>query len=203
METHINNFVFDFGKVLVEFNPHLLYDSVFGGDIEKAEWFSRNITPPDFYDRIDRGDDFEQCIRDLQALHPEYADEIALYDSHYHDMVGNEMAGMPELLSDLKAHGYNLYGLTNWSYKVYHVMKTYPIFSMLIGSVISSEEHLVKPDPRIYQCLLDRFNLKADECLFVDDKKTNVDAAIACGMHAVLFTDSSKLRSDLQQLGLL
>lgn len=199
----MKNIVFDFGKVLVEFNPHLLYDSVFDGDTEKAEWFSDNITPPDFYNRIDRGDDFALCIRDLQALHPEYADEIALYDSRYHDMVGSEIPGMSELLCDLKTHGYSLYGLTNWSYKVYHVMEKYSVFRLLTGSVISSEEHMVKPDPRIYQCLLDRFHLKADECLFVDDKQENVNAAKACGMHALLFTDSIKLLADFQQLGIL
>ena len=59
------NIIFDFGNVLVEFNPHKLYDSVFDGDTEKAEWFHRHITAPDFYDRIDRGDDFAKCIRDL------------------------------------------------------------------------------------------------------------------------------------------
>ena len=47
----------------------------------------------------------------------EYTEEISLYDTRYHDMVGKTMPGMPELLDDLKAQGYNLYGLTNWSYK--------------------------------------------------------------------------------------
>ena len=199
----MENIVFDFGKVLVEFNPHLLYDSVFNGDTEKAEWFSSNITTPDFYDRIDRGDNFVQCIRDLQAKHPDYKEEIGLYDTRYHDMVGNAMPGMPELLNDLKSQGFSLYGLTNWSYKVYAVMEHYPIFRMLTGSVISSEEHLIKPDPRIYHCLLDRFRLKPSESLFVDDKQANVDAAKSCGMHALLFTGADQLRRDLRQLGVL
>jgi epoxide hydrolase-like predicted phosphatase len=199
----MRNVIFDFGKVLVEFNPHLLYDAVFGGDVEKAEWFHQNITVPSFYDRIDRGDDFAECIRDLQALHPDYAEQIALYDTHYHDMVGNTMPGMMELLTELKAHGYGLYGLTNWSYKVYDVMKKYPIFSLLDGCVISSEEHLIKPDLRIYQCLVDRFHLQPSECVFVDDKQTNVDAAKACGMHSLLFTHADQLRCDFQQMGVL
>lgn len=199
----MRNIIFDFGNVLVEFDPHMLYDSVFDGDTEKAEWFSRNITQPDFYDRIDRGDDFAQCIRDLQALHPDYAEEIALYDTQYHDMVGNAVSGMPELLSELKTCGYQLYGLTNWSYKVYAAIERLPILRMLDGCVISSEEHLIKPDPRIYRCLLDRFNLQAAECLFVDDKPINVEAAKACGMNALLFTGAPQLCKDLQQLGVL
>ena len=199
----MRNIIFDFGKVLVEFNPHLLYDSVFDGDVEKAEWFHHNITTPAFYDRLDRGDDFAECIRDLQALHPEYTKEIALYDTRYHDMVGNAMPGMTELLTELKAHGYGLYGLTIWSYKVYAVMEKYPIFSLLDGSVISSEEHLIKPDLRIYQRLVDKFQLQPADCIFVDDKQTNVDAAIASGMHSLLFTGADQLRHDLQQMKVL
>lgn len=199
----MKNIIFDFGNVLVEFNPHMLYDSVFGGDIEKAEWFHKNITTPDFYDRIDRGDDFEQCIRDLQEKHPDYAKEIALYDTNYHDMVGNALPGMTELLTELKALGYDLYGLTNWSHKVYAVMERVPIFRLLNGSVISSEEHLIKPDSRIYQCLINKFNLQPSECIFVDDRQINVDAAIASGMQSLLFTGSDQLRSDLLQIGVL
>ena len=199
----MQNIIFDFGKVLVEFDPHRLYDPVFGGDWEKAEWFHHNITTPDFYDRIDRGDDLAQCVKDLQALHPEYAKEIALYDTNYHDMVGDAIHGMTELLTELKARGYHLYGLTNWSYKVYAVMERLPIFHLLEGTVISSEEHLIKPDPRIYQCLIDRYELQPSESIFVDDKQKNVDAAKACGMGGLLFTSADQLRSDLQQLGVL
>ena len=201
--THMQNIIFDFGKVLVEFDPHRLYDPVFGGDREKAEWFHHNITTPDFYDRIDRGDDFAQCVKDLQALHPEYAKEIALYDTNYHDMVGDAIHGMTELLTELKTRGYHLYGLTNWSYKVYAVMERLPIFRLLEGTVISSEEHLIKPDPRIYQCLIDRYELQPSESIFVDDKQKNVDAAKACGMGGLLFTSADQLRSDLQQLGVI
>ena len=199
----MQNIIFDFGKVLVEFDPHRLYDPVFGGDREKTEWFHHNITTPDFYDRIDRGDDLAQCVKDLQALHPEYAKEIALYDTNYHDMVGDAIHGMTELLTELKARGYHLYGLTNWSYKVYAVMERLPIFHLLEGTVISSEEHLIKPDPRIYQCLIDRYELQPSESIFVDDKQKNVDAAKACGMGGLLFTSADQLRSDLQQLGVL
>ena len=199
----MQNIIFDFGRVLVEFDPHRLYDPVFGGDWEKAEWFHHNITTPDFYDRIDRGDDLAQCVKDLQALHPEYAKEIALYDTNYHDMVGDAIHGMTELLTELKTRGYHLYGLTNWSYKVYAVMERLPIFRLLEGTVISSEEHLIKPDPRIYQCLIDRYELQPSESIFVDDKQKNVDAAKACGMGGLLFTSADQLRSDLQQLGVL
>ena len=195
----MQNYIFDFGNVLVEFNPHKLYDEVFEGDVEKAQWFNDNITIPSFYDSIDRGDDFTQCIRDLQAQHPDYTKEIALYDSRYHDMVGDALPGMTELLTELKSQGYGLYGLTNWSYKVYAVMDRLPIFRLLDGCVISSEEHLIKPDLRIYQRLIEKYNLRPSDCCFIDDRQVNVDAAKNCGMHALLFTGADQLRKDLLQ----
>jgi epoxide hydrolase-like predicted phosphatase len=203
MTKQIKNIIFDFGNVLVEFNPHKLYDDVFNGDAAKAEWFHQNITTEPFYNRIDRGDNFEQCISDLQKEHPEYAKEIALYDSRYHDMVGDALHGMPALLTNLKVRGYHLYGLTNWSYKVYAVMERVPLFRVLDGSVVSSEEHMIKPDERIYQRIVSKFGLTPSECLFVDDRQININAALACGMHAILFKNSEQLSLEMKSIGIL
>ena len=81
-------------------------------------------------------------------------------------------------------------------------MDRLPIFRLLDGCVISSEEHLIKPDLRIYQRLMDKYMLQPAESVFVDDRQINVDAAITCGMNALLFTDSDQLRKDLIRLGL-
>lgn len=81
--------------------------------------------------------------------------------------------------------------------------KKYPIFRLLDGWVISSEEHLIKPDLRIYQRLVDKFHLQPADCIFVDDKQTNVDAAKAYGMHSLLFIDADQLRCDILRLGML
>ena len=182
---------------------HLCYCSPKYSKISTGYTVERPFVKIIFYDSIDRGDDFAQCIKDLQAKHPGYAKEIALYDTRYHDMVGDALPGMTELLKELKDCGCGLYGLTNWSYKVYAVLERVPIFRLLDGKVISSEEHLIKPDLRIYQCLIDRYQLNPSDCIFVDDKQTNVDAAKAVGMKGLLFTGSKQLRNDLLQLGVL
>lgn len=76
----------------------------------------------------------------------------------------------------------------------------YPIFKLLDGMVVSAEEHCIKPSPRIYQILLDRFGLNACDCVFIDDRQPNVDGADAVGMTGILFTGAQDLREKLESV---
>lgn len=170
------NYIFDFGKVLVGYDPHRVYDAYFG-DKEKAEWFINNVITEEWMRRLDIGEDFQLCVREQQAQYPDYAEAIGMYDTHYQEMIPGEIEGMRELLCRFKDGGSRLYGLSNWSYKVYEVIRKYPIFSLLDGMVISSDVHLLKPDSRIYQCLMEKYGLQNEDCVFIDDRKDNVEAA--------------------------
>lgn len=92
-----------------------------------------------------------------------------------------------ELIKELKGKGHNIYVLSNMPREYYLEMKKFEVFRYVDGAVISSEELLIKPDPRIYKILIDRYNLNVSESLFVDDKRGNVDAALALGMEAIEF----------------
>lgn len=193
----IKHIVFDFGNVLVHFNPNWLYGRVFG-DEDQAQWFNDNVATQDWVRRLDAGEPIAQCVAELQAQWPAYAEEIALYDTRYYEMVGDEMEGMRPLLKRLRGEGFRLWGLTNWPPKIYRVLETRPIFSLLDGMVISSEEHLTKPDPRIFRCLLDRYGLAPDECVFIDDVPANVEAGVALGMKGIVFKGADQLERDLR-----
>jgi FMN phosphatase YigB (HAD superfamily) len=104
---------------------------------------------------------------------------------------------MRELLCRFKDGGSRLYGLSNWSYKVYEVIRKYPIFSLLDGMVISSDVHLLKPDSRIYQCLMEKYGLQNEDCVFIDDRKDNVEAAQKLKMQGIVFEDALQLRLKL------
>ena len=196
----VKHIVFDFGNVLVHFDPLWLYEDVFEGDRERAMWFNEHVATGAWVRRLDAGEPMGQCVAELQAQWPQYAREIALYDTRYYEMVGPEMEGMRPLLERLKGEGYGLWGLTNWPPKIYHVLETHPIFGLLDGMVISSEEHLTKPDARIYQCLLDRYGLTAEDCVFTDDVAANVVAAQAVGMRGILFRNALQLEHDLREM---
>lgn len=197
----IKNCVFDFGRVLVGYDMHRLFDSFFGGDRAKATWFDEHVVAEPWVRRLDIGEPFEQCIQELQAKFPDYADAIRAYDVRYQEIVGDEVEGMYALLCDLKSRGYGLYGLTNWSDKVYEVIRNHPIFELLDGALISSEVHLLKPDVRIYDCLLQRYGLLGSECVFVDDRKENVNGALEAGYAAAVhFENVEQLKTEFSTL---
>ena len=197
----IRNIIFDYGNVLVHFDPNWLYTKVFNGDEEKSRWFNEQVLPQSWVTRLDAGEPMAEVIAQKQREWPQWKEEIAAYDTRYYEMVGDEVEGMYDLLSRLRLErGMHLWGLTNWPPKVYRVLAESRIFSLLDGMVISCEERLVKPDPRIFHTLLERYDLRAEECLFTDDREDNVEAAVALGMQGVVFRNAEQLARDIEQL---
>lgn len=196
----IKNLIFDFGKVLVEYDYHQLIDSFFDGDVKTASEFISIILSDDFGKKVDRElVPVGQLFEELALEYPRFAKEIHLFDVRYQELMLGEMPGMYEILSEMKQRGYHLYGLTNWSSKVYETMRRYGIFRLLDGQIISSEEHLLKPEPEIYQCLFDRFHLVPEECLFTDDRAENVEGGRRMGMPGIVFTDAQQYRKELER----
>lgn len=197
----IENLIFDFGKVLVDYDFMPVMNAFFKDDKVAEDGFCKLFISEDFINACDREEiPFKEIICEAQEKHPEYADALQYFYDHYVDFVIGEMPGMKDMLIWLRQQGFKLYGLTNWCSAVHKVMDKYDIFRLLDGQVISSEEHLLKPEAEIYHRLCERFGLKAGECLFTDDKVVNVEGAKAAGMHAVVFTDAVSYAHDLQRL---
>lgn len=196
----IKNIIFDFGGVLIDWNPHNLYDGYFG-DKDKAQWFIDNICTSEWNSQMDKGKPFDVGVAELVAKFPEWEKEIRVYQSRWHEMVTKEVPGMVQLLTDLKQSGYPIYGLTNWSDETMQdEFKRWGIFRLVDDMVVSGREKILKPDPALYNCLLTRFNLKPEECVFIDDNQKNVDAAERMGIHALHFEGAEKLRAALKEL---
>ena len=193
----IKNLIFDFGKVLVDYDYFSVLDKIFASH-EQAADFHHRLMADRWNERLDREDEpFEQIIRDMQQAMPQYSDEIQAFGDRYSEFVLGEVKGMRALLVRLKAEGYQLYGLTNWCSKVHFTTKQFPIFQLLDGRIVSSEEHLVKPSADIYECLCRRFGLKAEECVFADDLPENVAAARQLGMEGICFKDATQYEAAL------
>ena len=193
----IQNIIFDFGNVLVQWHPELVYREYFG-DEAKAWWFLRHVADMDFRQRIDAGESLDDCIREKQAQYPEYEQAVELYRSKWREMLTDEVPGMREVILELRSKNYEIFGLTNWSMETFpEAREHFGILQMIDRYVVSGAEGLVKPDPRLFQVLLDRYGLKAEDCIFVDDNPDNVAAAKDIGMQGILFTNAEKLRKEL------
>lgn len=191
------NIIFDFGNVLVEWHPERVYGQYFG-DEAKAWWFLRHVTDMPWRQRIDSGESQDACIAELQERFPDYAEPIALYRDRWREMLTGEMPGMRRLIGDLKRAGYGIYGLTNWSMETFpEAREHFDILQLIDRYVVSGQEHLVKPDERLFRVLLDRYGLRAEECTFVDDNPDNVEAARRLGMKGIVFVGADNLREAL------
>ena len=194
----IRNIVFDFGGVLVDWNPEYLFKDVFS-DRSELEHFLNNICTPDWNEQQDAGRSLSEATQILQALHPQYRDQIRLYYDEWTTMLGGPIGQNVRLLKPLQAN-YRLFGLTNWSAETFPIpYDLYPFFGDFEGIVVSGQEKLIKPDERIYLLLLERYELSAAECLFIDDNERNIRAASALGWHTLHLKNDVCLKEALEQ----
>lgn len=195
----IKNVVFDYGAVLIDWNPHYLYDKYFGSR-EKADWFLANICRMEWNIQMDAGKPFAEGVAELQREFPEWSEAIEIYFTRWIEMVPGEIEGTADVVRRLKAAGYGVYGLSNWSMETFSQIRgDYPILEELDGMVVSGEEGIVKPSAEIYNRLLDRYSLQAEESLFVDDNAANVEGAERVGMKAVQFVGAKELERVLRE----
>ena len=131
-------------------------------------------------------------------------DSARAYRRHFgHSLLG-PVPGTSEIIRELHAAGIGQWGLTNWSDELYHphAPRLFPVLGLLGTVVVSGTEGVAKPDAAAYELAVERAGLPAYDLVFVDDRVSNVEAAIACGLHGLVFTGADRLRTDLRALGL-
>lgn len=194
------NLVFDFGKVLVDYDFVDFFRRLIP-DAKRCMQLASIMTDDETLRRFDREEKpIEELVKDLISENPAFEDEIRLFAERYPEIITGEMPGMKELLARLKGEGFSLYGLSNWCSKVYVTMGQYDIFQLMDGYVISSEEHLVKPEAGIYHRLYEKFGLKPEECIFADDKQENIEGARRTGMRGIVFENAAQYERELRRM---
>lgn len=195
----IINIVFDFGGVLVDWNPRYLYKDHFK-DVDEMESFLKNICTEEWNIEQDRGRPLSEGTIELQNKFPEHSASIQLFYDKWPVMLKGEIPGTVSLLRKLKKK-YKLFGLTNWSAETIEIAyKRFSFFNEFEGIVVSGTEKLIKPDKRIYQLLLDRYLIKAEDSIFIDDNIHNVKAAQELGFYAIHFQNAAQLEADLSKI---
>lgn len=194
--------VFDLGGVLVDWNPRYLFSTMFD-DPARLDWFLANVCNGAFYLMLDVNGDSRAAIRDMQARHPDHAGLIAAYVERFDETIRGEIAPMVQLLDRLHAAGTRLYALTNWAADTFaRTRARLPCLSRFRDIVVSGEERLIKPDPRLFEVLFRRGGFRPADAVFIDDNKVNADAAGALGMRAIHHRDPVETIAALRALGL-
>lgn len=197
----IDTIIFDFGGVLVDWNPRYVFRTHFQDD-EKMEWFLQNICTDEWNIEQDRGRSLQEATEMLVNQFPEHETEIRMYYEQWPTMLKDMIPGTVEILYQLKEK-YKLYGLTNWSAETFPIaLKRFSFFQVFEGILVSGEEKLIKPDPQIFQLMMEKFNLNPSHCLFIDDNEKNVLAARNFGIDTIHFSTPENLLEELIQRNL-
>lgn len=196
----INTIIFDIGGVLIDFDWDGFIHRMFPGreelisELNDAVWGSRR------WDRLDAGDEPEKVFASIIAHDPKHEAELRKVFENVGDTLKKRPA-TPAWLRDLKARGYRLLYLSNYSR---YVMGKNPdvldFLPLLDGGVFSCDVRMIKPDREIYEALAEKYSLNPSECVFIDDLARNVQAGIDFGFRGIQFITFDQVQTDLNNL---
>ena len=203
MAQKIDTIIFDLGGVLIDWNPRYLYRKLFKSE-EEVTWFLENICTSEWNDQQDAGRSFEEATRELIARHPEYKEPIAAWYSRWKETISGPIAGTVDILREIRDSGqFRLYALTNWSAETFPwALENFDFLHWFEGIVVSGIEKCRKPLPEFFQILFERYNVKPERSLFIDDNIANIKGANALGLNAITFKSPGQLRAELKEWGL-
>lgn len=196
----VKNIVFDVGKVLVYFEPDWIMDKL-GFSLETKAVLRKAMFEDPLWNEVDRGVMTTEELVDAFAKNaPDYEAEIR--ETYLH--VGDSIELLPhavEWTSSLKKRGYHLYIISNYGeYTLEQTKAKMDFLEYMDGAIFSYQYQIIKPDSRIYEQLLKNYDLKAAECVFIDDKAENVEGAKAVGYQGIVFKDYEEAKEQLEEI---
>lgn len=205
MSKSINTIIFDLGAVLVDWNPRYVFDDNYFDTEEKRQYFFDHICTSEWNEEQDAGRSIVEATQLLVKQFPDWEQPIRDYYGRWTEMLRGPIYETVAIFDELKKSGnYKLYALTNWQTGLFDIaLVRYNFLHWFDGRVVSGEEKTRKPFPDFYQRLLDRYQVKPSEAIFIDDNLRNVKAGEAMGITSIHFTSPAALRESLQQLEIL
>jgi 2-haloacid dehalogenase len=196
--------IFDFGGVLIDWDPLYLYAKLFDGDRGAAKRFLDRIGFQAWNLRQDAGRPFEEAVEALCAQFPQDCELIRAYDTRWRESISGPIQPTVAILWELRGRGYPLYGFSNWSVEKFNLVRhEFEFLDWFDEIILSGEVKLAKPDPQIFALLLERISRQPRECVLIDDSIPNVETARQMGFQTIHFQSSEQLRLDLRRMGLL
>ncbi|HXX83589.1 MAG TPA: HAD family phosphatase [Casimicrobiaceae bacterium] len=196
--------IFDLGGVLLDWNPRFLYRKLFDRDQAAMEHFLATVCTTEWNERQDAGRTFAEATQELLPHHADKIELIEAFGKRFGEMIRGPIAGAVDVLAELKDRDVPLYALSNWSAETFPSQRErFEFLSWFDGIVISGLEGVIKPDPRIFRVLLERYGVAAESAVFIDDVPRNAAAASALGIHGIHYRSPEQLRRELVTLGML
>ncbi len=199
--TRIDTVVFDLGGVLIAWDPRMAFRDVLPA--EEIQPFLDEIGFGEWNRSVDAGLSMAEAEAETDRRFPHRAGLVAAYRQNFRSTLVGEVAGTADIVRELADAGVRLLALTNWAAETFPAARElFGVLGLFEGIVVSGEERMIKPDPRIFRLLLDRHGVDAGRTAFVDDVAANVAGAARMGLHGIRFTGAKALRRELVALGL-
>lgn len=198
----IKNIIFDIGNVLVDYNiVGFLAQKGFEPDMIKRIVKASVMSPYwEAFERCDLSPD--EAMEAFVSLDPEIESELYRAYDNVHGMLTIRSFAI-DWVKDLKAEGYNVYYLSNYSSKAYsECSDSLAFMPFMDGGCLSFQEKMTKPDVNFYKCFLDRYKLNPEECIFIDDTPVNVEVANQLGFNGVIFESYEDAAGKIRELAL-
>ena len=206
MPNKINTIIFDLGGVLIDWNPLYVFTDLIS-DAERRTYFFEEVCPTHWNEQQDAGTLIALATEERIALFPDWEHEIRAYYGRWVEMLGEANHGTVEILKTLiDSPDYKVYALTNWSAETFPIAKSMERFQFLHwfeGTLVSGEEMMIKPQPEIFELILNRYNIDRTKAIFIDDNIKNVHASNTVGLQAIHFQSSEQLAEELKIRGVI
>ncbi len=196
----IKNIVFDIGNVLAGFAWEDFYRS-FGYSEEMFEKLADATVRSPFWNEMDRGKlSDEELLEGFIKNDSSIEKEIREVFENVEEIIQRFDYAIP-WIRELKKKGYHIYVISNFSRKAHvECIKALDFLEEIDGEILSYQVKLIKPSPEIYQLLCSKYNLKAEECVFIDDLPKNVEAARKEGMKGLIFESLDQAKRELEEI---
>ena len=195
--------IFDFGGVLLDWNPRYLYRRYFDSEMA-VEAFLSEIGFAEWNLLQDRGRPFDNGVAELSNRFPQHSALIRAYKDSWQESLAGTIPGSVRIVERLKRAGYALYGLSNWSAETFPIAQDrFDFLALFDDIVISGAVGMAKPEPGIFQLLLQRIGRPPQECLFIDDGPANIAAARSLGLTTIHFKGPEQLERELTEMRVL
>lgn len=201
-EPAIQAVIFDIGNVLIRWNPDAFYDRTIGSDRRHALFAAVPLAEMNL--RVDRGADLHSEVEALAEAHPDWADDIRLWESHWLEMAAPAIDRSVRLLRALRRRGHKVFALSNFGTKTFTLAEAnYPFLEEFDQRFISGHLEVLKPEPEIYAHVEAETGIAPEAMLFIDDSAANIAAAAERGWQVHHFEGASGLAQRLVAEGLL
>ncbi|MGP1403121.1 MAG: HAD family hydrolase [Catonella sp.] len=198
------NILFDMGNVIMDFSPDYIL-SMYTKDVKLINFLKYKILYTVAWARSDKGELTEEGIYDetIKGLDEKYhslAKEV-IYGWYKHKTEGREMY---ELIKELKGRGYKLFLCSNAAESFHKYEDSIEAFKLLDAKIVSADIKAIKPDKEFFDYVLNTYDLKAEECFFIDDLAQNVKGAYECGIDGYQYNgNAGLLRKFMERVGIL